>query len=85
MTAPYYLHLFLSTEDSSLSSVLQSCHSQFRTISTCHVPSESYLVLFYSFPSVWYQKILKDNILFMAGLILLKYSLNASHNIFLKC
>lgn len=57
MTAPYYLHLFcLSTEDSSLSSVLQSCMSQvssekpqFRAISTCCVPSESYLVLFYCF------------------------------------
>lgn len=47
--------------------------------------SESYLVFFYSFPSVWYQKILKDNIVVMAGLILLEFSLNASHNIFLKC
>lgn len=93
MTAPYYLHLFYVLVLKIPACHLYSSHVtvssgklQFRTISTCYVPSvilSLVLFLFFFFICL-VSKIMKDNILFMADLILFEFSLNASYNIFLK-
>jgi len=85
----------LSTEDPSLSFVLESCQSQFSEAAVqsnfnlpCAFRVILHLYFHLSFFKLLISKILKGNILSMAVenyLLLLEFSLNAPYNIVLRC